>query len=212
MSHFVSHDKTFCIGRFATLPKMEPFERLKKAREDAGYESASATARAFGWPEARYRHHENGHRNFRRPEAIIYARAFKTTPEWLMFGKIGVPSIPVLGYVGAGQEIRTEDNGELDRLDPPPGVTNGAVAVLVRGESMWPRYFAGDVLIYDEHTTPARANGQECVVAMTDGRHLVKIVRFRKGIVILESYNAPPMEDAQIEWVAPIKWIKRSVN
>jgi phage repressor protein C with HTH and peptisase S24 domain len=204
--------KPFCIALLATPLRMEPWQRLKQAREAAGYENASAAARAFGWPEARYRHHENGQRNFRRPDAITYAKVFKTTPEWLMFGKDGPPSLPVLGYVSAGQEVHTVDDGELDRIDPPPGISSSAVAVIVRGESMWPRYFAGDVLIYDIQTTPARANGQECVVAMLDGRTLVKIVRFRAGLVTLESYNAPPIEDAQIEWVAPIKWIKRSAN
>ena len=38
---------------------------------------------------------------------------------------------------------------------------------------------------------------------------MVKIVRFRAGIVTLESYNAAPIDDAQIDWVAPIKWVKR---
>jgi len=205
--------KTICYAPFATIPDMEPWERLKLARERAGYESAAEAARKFGWPEARYRHHENGQRNFRKDSAVIYGRAFKVSPEWLMFGKDGSPSeVSVFGYVGAGHEILTNDDGELDVIEPPPGVGPSAIAVIVRGNSMWPRYFEGDMLIYDGHTTPARANGQECVVALEDGRHLVKTVRFRNNIVTLESYNAPPIEDAQIQWVAPIKWIKRCVQ
>lgn len=211
MYHFAPHVKSECYARSATLQSMEPWERLRQAREKAGYDSASAAARAFGWPEARYRHHENGQRNFKRDAAVTYGRAFKVALEWLMLGVDGaLPEVPVFGYVGAGQEIHVNDDGQLDQIEPPPGIGPSAVAVVVRGTSMWPRYFDGDVLVYDGHTTPGRANGQECVVAMRDGRRLVKVVRFRQGSVTLESYNAPPIEDAQIEWVAPIKWIKRA--
>lgn len=211
MIHFATNHKPFCYAHPATWLRMEPWQRLKLARERAGYESASAAARAFGWPEARYRHHENGQRNFRRPDAITYARVFKTTPEWLMFGRDDVPvDLPLMGYVGEGQEIHPTENGE--RIDPPPGVGPEAKAIVVQGTSMWPRYFEGDVLIYDEATTPAKANGQECVVGMRDGRQLVEIVRFRGNVVTLESYTSPPIEDADIEWVAPVKWIKRHVG
>jgi phage repressor protein C with HTH and peptisase S24 domain len=211
MYHFAPKVKPNCYAQIATIVNMEPWQRLKIARERAGYETASAAARAFGWPEARYRHHENGQRNFKKDSAVTYGRAFKVAPEWLMMGVDGAASdMPIFGYVGAGQEIHTTDDGELDRIEPPPGVGASAVAVIVRGESMWPRYFEGDVLVYDEQTTPGRANGQECVIAMRDGRRLVKVVRFRQGVVTLESYNAPPIENADIEWVAAIKWVRRA--
>jgi SOS-response transcriptional repressor LexA len=58
--------------------------RLKAAREKAGFESAADAARSFGWKEAAYRHHENGIRGFGADAAKKYGRAFKVTPAWLL--------------------------------------------------------------------------------------------------------------------------------
>jgi SOS-response transcriptional repressor LexA len=59
-------------------------ERLKAAREKAGYSSAADAARAFGWQEPAYRHHENGTRGFGPDAAKKYGRAFKVKPGWLL--------------------------------------------------------------------------------------------------------------------------------
>lgn len=121
--------------------------------------------------------------------------------------------MPLVGYVGAGAEVICTDDGEgaLDDIDPPPGVGPDAVAVIVRGDSMWPRYSDGDVLIYDSHASLEKVNGSECIVALTDGRRYVKNLRRNPdGTHDLESWNAPPIRDVQIEWVALIIWVKRS--
>ncbi len=193
---------------------MEAYERLKLARERAGYKDAAEAARRFGWPEGTYRGHENGSRNFTKKGAERYARAFRVSPEWLFLGigDDGKKPVPLVGFVGAGAEVfAVDDGGALDEVDPPPGVGPNAVAVRVRGDSMYPRYLDGDILIYDEHTPIANANGQECVVALPDGRRFVKIVRRQPdGYVTLESWNAPPMHNLAPDWVANIQWVKRA--
>ena len=68
-----------------------PNERLREARVKAGFESAVDAADALGVPRSTYIGHENGHRGFPKGRAPDYARKFKTTPEWLLFGK-GVES------------------------------------------------------------------------------------------------------------------------
>lgn len=200
------------IGSDDTLRIMEPNERLRQAREEAGYETAAEAARRFGWPVPAYRHHENGIRRFDMGRAETYAKAFRVSPEWLAFGRgtFERKGVPVVGYVGAGSEVFPfDDGGALDWVDAMPGIHPNAVAVIVRGDSMYPRYFDGDVLVYDEHISVRRANGQECVIALTDGRRLVKTVRATSTLVILESFNAAPIENPEIEWVAPILWVKR---
>src|SRR5690606_25924552 len=84
-----------------------PAERLRKAREIAGYETAAAAARALNIKEPTYYGHENGSRGLRRDEAIRYSRFFRVDLDWLLTGrgdpKHGAPSFtPVVGYVGAG--------------------------------------------------------------------------------------------------------------
>lgn len=61
-------------------------DRLRKARVAAGFDSARAAAMFFGWVVSTYSAHENGQNDFKTPQAIVYARAFKTTPEYLQFG------------------------------------------------------------------------------------------------------------------------------
>jgi len=193
---------------------MEMHDRLRKAREQAGFENAADAARKFGWTESTYRAHENGYRSIPRAKAPVYARAFRVSPEWLLYGRGtgGKKPVPVVGFVGAGAEVfAIDDGGFLDEIEAPPGIGPNAVAVLVKGDSMYPRYMEGDTLIYDAHAPLERADGQECVVALPDGRRFVKVVRVNgQGTVTLESFNAPPMRDMPVEWAAPILWVRRA--
>lgn len=62
----------------------QPFERLRHARKAAGFKSASAAARAHGWNEAAYRHHENGTRGYGIEQAVAYGEAYSVSPSWLL--------------------------------------------------------------------------------------------------------------------------------
>ncbi|MGV6875891.1 LexA family transcriptional regulator [Pseudochelatococcus sp. B33] len=61
-------------------------ERLQRAREDAGYETAADAARAFGWNEITYRAHENGGRGLKADVVKRYAKAFRVSESWLFSG------------------------------------------------------------------------------------------------------------------------------
>ena len=69
----------------------KPFERLKRAREEAGFDSAAEFAREVGKPEATYRAHESGDRQFGPSDAKIYAakvqeKALDIDWRWLLYG------------------------------------------------------------------------------------------------------------------------------
>lgn len=191
--------------------------RLKWARREAGFATATAAARTHGWPVSTYLGHENGDRAPSRRAAKRYAKAFHVRWDWLLEGE-AAPSFastmaPVLGYVGAGAEIFPLDDPafreSFDEVELPPGAPPGTVAVIARGDSMYPRYFDGEKLFYiNREQAPSDLIGQECVVKLKDGRMLVKILR--KGSRVrrfnLESWNAPLLEDQDVEWAAPVKW------
>lgn len=66
----------------ATICRMEPLRkrqgnRLKEARNAAGYDSARSAALENGWPEATYRAHEGGWRTIGQDDAETYIRAFR---------------------------------------------------------------------------------------------------------------------------------------
>lgn len=73
-----------------------PNSRLRAAREKL-FETAVDAAAALGMPASTYIGHENGHRNFPAARAPTYAKKFRVSEEWLLYGK-----------------------GQVDTLDPLP--------------------------------------------------------------------------------------------
>ena len=59
--------------------------RLRRARLDAGYRTASAAAKKLGIPISTYTAHENNQNDFSPEQAEEYAKAFNTSAEWLLF-------------------------------------------------------------------------------------------------------------------------------
>lgn len=197
---------------------MEPFERLRKARVEAGYQSAADAARAFGWNEATYRSHENGVRGLLRSPAERYSKAFRKPVEWLLLGKNpaearepeGAPdTVPLVGYVAAGAEAHFfGDQGELDRAPAQEGSGPDTVAVEIRGDSLG-SFFDRWLVYYDDIRRPVTSDlvGRLCVVGIEDGRIVIKkIQRSRtKGLFHLLSQTEPPILDVALEWAARVK-------
>lgn len=68
------------------LAMTERHERLREAREKAGYKYASEAAAALGLATSTYRAHENGQNDFGLEEAETYARKFNVSAIWLLKG------------------------------------------------------------------------------------------------------------------------------
>jgi hypothetical protein len=64
-----------------------PNQRLKQARIAAGFASAVDAADALSIPRSTYIGHENGHRGFPAARVPQYAKKFKVSEEWLLYGK-----------------------------------------------------------------------------------------------------------------------------
>ena len=63
-------------------------ERLRQAREMAGFKSATEAAKRFHWPSSTYSSHENGQTDpVPQRAAAKYARAFKVSVAWLLTGQ-----------------------------------------------------------------------------------------------------------------------------
>lgn len=190
-----------------------PAERLKSARIEAGYESAAAAARAMGTPAPTYSGHENGTTDMPRKAAIRYARFYGVSLDWLLTGSgegRRRTKVPVICYVGAGAEVHPIDDhpkGQgIELVEPPPGVTD-CVAARIRGDSMHP--LRDGWLIFwrkTEDGVPEGCMGALCVVQVKDGPTLVKELRrgSKRGLYRLESWNASPREDVQIEWASKV--------
>lgn len=130
----------------------DPAIRLRQAREKSGYASAKGAAEAMGVPVATYIQHENGSRGFPAARAKRYARFFRASPQWLLYGEgsenittiIETRNIAVLGRVAAGvwleQSFLELDLNDLptiayDQLSGQFGATD-LFAVELSGDSM----------------------------------------------------------------------------
>lgn len=192
---------------------VERGRRLARARELAGYSEATEAARALGVKAPTYLGHENGSRGF-KANAERYARFFKVNLEWLWAGRGPMGGrhrvAPEVGYIGAGAEIVPIDDhamgAGLEEVEIPPGVPEGSVVVVVRGDSMYPRLKDGERLFYmKQERDPADLVGVECIVKLDDGRMYVKeLERGQNGRFNLLSHNAPPLRDQAVEWATPV--------
>jgi hypothetical protein len=75
------------------LAAMPPHERLRQARRAAGYVGPTEAARRFHWKPDTYKKHEAGSRNLTPTVAERYARAFRCTPAWLLYGDGDEPAL-----------------------------------------------------------------------------------------------------------------------
>lgn len=197
---------------------LEPHERLRIARQKAGYESAAEAARAFGWTVVSYTAHENGSRGLRPLLAQRYGLAFRVSDAWLLTGRGDMtPStrtVRVVGFVGAGGQVQAIANDEgIDEIDAPPGTPEDASAVIVRGDSAYPIFEDGEVLIFSEQRSDIDNflnRSKPMIVALRDGRRLLKTVtRGRvRGRYTLMSHNAAAIDEVEIDWVSRIDWAR----
>lgn len=163
---------------------------------------------------------ENGERNLSLKNLNLFAHAFEVKPNELLPQDIGTKRanvVSVMGRIGAGNSISPEweqlpPEGlyEIEVLFPLP---EDAVAFEVDGQSMWPRYDPGDIVIcWRQGSDPREVLGWEAAVKTNSGnRYLKRVLKGSKpGTFDLESHNAPPIRGVRLEWVAAIQSVIRS--
>jgi transcriptional regulator with XRE-family HTH domain len=190
--------------------------RIKKARTSAGY-SQGELGKRVGAQQNTVSSWENDRT---RPDDKILKRlaaVLETSFEALLgLTDSATREIPIVAYVGAGAEFLFIDDhelgGGLDTVEVPPGVSANSIAVMIRGESMTPAYYDGDILFYDE-TRPDIDTflNRECVCRLADGRTLVKTPTrgSQDGLYTLISWNSAAITDVVLEWCARIEWVKK---
>jgi SOS-response transcriptional repressor LexA len=173
-------------------------ERLRSAREKAGYSSAADAARAFGWAESAYRHHENGTRGFGADAAKKYGRAFKVMPGWLLGlesvdrGPLVAPregdKLVVNGSVEAGAWRSSEvwDDERTFTIEGMPSPIEGArrFGLCVVGRSMDEFYEPDTVLdcvsIFDTNIRPETGDHVICEQIKPDGLRELTVKEYRE--------------------------------
>lgn len=189
-----------------------PAMRLRSARQEAGYSTATEAALALGMSRDTYLQHENGQRDYGDERTQAYAAVYGVTPQWLRFGdasESGVAQVKVVGWVGAGDAAHYYDSaqGPFDFAPAPAYANENTVAAVIRGQSLG-RRFDGWLVLYDEVRSPVTPDllGQLCVVGLLDGRVLVKWLKAAKtpGLFHLKSETESTMKDQEVIWAAKV--------
>lgn len=93
-----------------------------------------------------------------------------------------------------------------------PNATPSTIALRVQGDSMLPHMKSGWVLYYSRHEqNPDDLIGQICVCALESGERMVKELQrgSKPGHYTLGSWNASPIEDVRLEWVAKVDFFSQ---
>lgn len=154
---------------------------------------------------------ETGARKLTHDWMLRLAPALGTSPSSLIES-----SVPVVGYVGAGGEtVFMDDNAVgsgLYEVDSPDDISGDVIGLEVRGESQWPMFRDGYVVLIGRRDDgiDERAVNDWAVCRLDDGRTLLKILRrgATPDTFNLLSINAEPIENVRLEWATPVKgWL-----
>jgi len=197
------------------LDMSELKNRIREARAVAGHSNATAAARALGLVPSTYLGYENGDRAPSLEAAMTIARAYNVSLDWLLLDKgpprAGQPLVPIRGRVGAGAVVAAEQDGE--EIERGEWATlpreSEAEALVVEGDSMRPRFFPGEIVLYDPTPLLPEQLVDRYAIVVDDANAVRKIKMLRRGRVHglwrLESHNADPEEDIALR--AAHRWL-----
>lgn len=205
------------IGK-GCLMETTPPNRIRELRDDR-HMTVEQLAEATGLSVSYVSRLENGGRNLSVKNLNLFAAAFGVEPRDILAKPTspGRNVVAVMGRIGAGAEISPDEEQVppegLYEIETPFPIPTDAIAFEVVGESMWPRYDPGDIIIcWRQGINADEVLGWEAAVKTADGaRYLKRVLRgATKGTYDLESHNAAPIRSVRIEWVAAIQSVIRS--
>lgn len=123
----------------------------------------------------------------------------------------GRPRVPLLGRIGAGGSILFDEDDNPSTVERPPLGGDELIALEVVGESMLPKYEAGDVIYVrrDHNGVLPQYLGDYCAVHTADGGTWLKILSpgGKPDTYTLRSLNAADMTDMEVIWATPVLWV-----
>lgn len=190
--------------------------RIKELRESKRM-TLEELAGETGFSTSYVQRLEKGDRNLAVKHLDSFASALGVTARELVPAQDGSTTVKVVGRIGAGQEILPEMEqlppDGLFQIEVPFAVPENTLAFEVEGESMWPRYDSGDVVLcWREGTNAAEVVGWEAAVLTDRGqRYLKRILHGSKAKLFnLESFNAPVIRDVRLQWVSKVQAVVRA--
>lgn len=180
-------------------------ENIKRLRLEKGMTLADVGGK-IGVRDATIQRYESGEIKTLKYDTVVkLADVFGVSPSELMgwqdeqgaehphAGTCGGVRIPVLGTVAAGIPIEAVENViDYEEIDAGLARTGEFFALAVRGASMEPVLFEGDIIIIRKQSTVD--TGDVAVVLINGDEATVKKIRRERGGVFLIGYNTAVYE------------------
>lgn len=159
-----------------------------------------------------------GLRNSAITEILGGERTIKADEMVRIIDYLELDRVPIMGRVGAGGDIEPDYDqtvaDELGTVRVPIAMPGELIAFEVKGESMMPRYDAGDIVVVwaEQKRATETFYGEEAAVRTKDGRRYLKTITQGKtrSVVTLTSWNAKPIENVKLEWIGEIYLVIRA--
>jgi phage repressor protein C with HTH and peptisase S24 domain len=123
----------------------------------------------------------------------------------------GTDPVFLAGKIGAGGSILFEEYAEPEEVPRPPLAKGRLLALKVEGDSMLPRYDAGDIIYIrrDHEGVLPEYIGYHCAVHTGEGGTFLKILEegTEPGKYTLLSHNAPAMRNVELVWASPVLFV-----
>lgn len=125
-----------------------------------------------------------------------------------------IGTVPVISFAKGGLDGFFDDMGYpvgegFRKVKRPYDLTDpNAYGVEIRGSSMAPKFEERDIVLVSPRKEVV--NGDYVVVKTTKDEVMVKRIFFRDGLIVLESFNEPPLvyKKTEILFYHKIVWIK----
>lgn len=150
-------------------------DRLKRARENAGIDTAKDAADAMGIPVPTYTQHESGLRGYPANKARKYAEFYRVSPEWLLYGKGDGPDADAFPERPTTSAERTERSetvsvNEYDvRLSAGPGAIIEGDAVAVGTWQFSRRYIVDELRLSPTNLAVVEVQGDSMMPTLQSG-------------------------------------------
>jgi len=167
-----------------------PSNRLRQARIAAGFPDATTAAQSLGVPAPTYISHENGSRGFRADSANKYARRFRVSAAWLLYGREDRARAPAQGF--SESDVEPIDMKAYKAMSDNDKFPNSVAAYKSVTGAMSFGIRPGSILLIDLKYTPQTG---DYVVATRDDRTVgtsVTMLRRLVGQHLISSADAPP--------------------
>lgn len=174
---------------------MNRLRELRKSRRM----TQNDIAKLVGIGQSGYSFWENGRSKIDDASLKKLAEFYGVTVDYLLGGDGAPPNttkrIPVLGSVPAGIPLEAIED-IVDWEEIPQSMCNGSkeyFALEVKGDSMWPEYLPGDVVIIRK--SPTCETGDDCVVYINGYDATLKQVKLGEDgslTIIPRNQNYPP--------------------